>query len=529
LRPLGIPTGNDKMVQEVVRIILERMYEPIFSENSHGFRPGKSCHTALQQINNTWKGVKWIIEFDIKSFFDNINHAKLIEVIEKKVDDKKIINLIRKMLKAGYMEDWKYNSTWSGTPQGGVISPILSNIYLHELDMFMENMIAQFNIGTRRKHNPIYTEIGNKIRGVNRKLQRLGLESKSKSQHVDIKKELMRRRRELQAEIRLVPSKDQFDSGYKRLRYVRYADDFIIGVIGTRKDAELVMQRVINFLRDELLLEYAEDKTCIRNSKKCVRFLGYDIKSYTGSKLMKIVCKNGTRVQRTVAEVMQLHIPSEKVYQFAGKHEYGDMSRFKPSSRVMLTQRSDTEILMAYNAEMRGFVNYYSLAHGYKKYLSGLIGLGQMSLFATLAHKYQTTIGRIASKMRLPNKAGYGLWVNINSKPRLYKLFMLKDHVSQKLHYGSINTPISTNRFKYSRTELITRLNANRCEYCGKEGGYMEVHHVRALKDVWGKKGLWQEMMSAMNRKTMVLCKDCHHELHSCGLPSWRSKVRKHP
>lgn len=130
MRPLGIPAGDDKLVQEVVRILLEQIYEPVFSENSHGFRPGKSCHTALRQVANTWSGIKWIIEFDIKGFFDNISHAKLLELLEKKIDDKRIISLVRKMLKAGYLEDWQYKSTWSGTPQGGVISPILANIYL---------------------------------------------------------------------------------------------------------------------------------------------------------------------------------------------------------------------------------------------------------------------------------------------------------------------------------------------------------------------------------------------------------------
>ena len=153
LRPLGIPTGDDKLVQEVVRMILGQIYEPIFSENSHGFRPEKSCHTALQQVVKTWTGVKWIIEFDIKGFFDNINHSKLIELLQKKIDDARIIGLIRKMLKAGYAEDWKWSSTWSGTPQGGIVSPILANIYLHELDMFMKDMIICFNKGTRRNAN----------------------------------------------------------------------------------------------------------------------------------------------------------------------------------------------------------------------------------------------------------------------------------------------------------------------------------------------------------------------------------------
>lgn len=529
LRPLGIPTGDDKLVQEVVRILLEQIYEPIFSENSHGFRPGKSCHSALRQVKNVWNGTKWIIEFDIKGFFDNINHNKMIEFLEKKIDDKRIIHIIRQMLKAGYAQDWKYNATWSGTPQGGVISPILANIYLHELDTFMEDMICQFNKGERRKDNPDYKKLCRQMVITNRKLRELRQKFKEGKPLNDARKEILCERREIQKKMRVINSRLHVDSEYRRLRYVRYADDFIIGVIGTRKEAESIMLQVKEYINNILLLEVSEEKTCIADANDGVRFLGYDIKTYTSAKTTKIAWGKGTCNRRTISEKMQLHIPSEKMFQYASKNGYGDMAIFRPKSRPALLRRSDVEILMTYNAEMRGLANYYSLAQGYKTALQRVIGLAQWSFFATLSHKHKSSIGKIARKMKLSAQSGYELKVNVNGIPKSYRLFRLKDHEPPKIHNSNVDTPWDTTRFTMTRSELVQRLNANTCEYCGKTGGYMEVHHIKALKDVQGKKQLWQQMMCAMRRKTMVLCIDCHNELHRRDLPYWRAKARRHP
>lgn len=529
LRPLGIPTGDDKLVQEVVRILLEQIYEPIFSENSHGFRPGKSCHSALRQVKNVWNGTKWIIEFDIKGFFDNINHNKMIEFLEKKIDDKRIIHIIRQMLKAGYAQDWKYNATWSGAPQGGIISPILANIYLHELDTFMEDMICQFNKGERRKDNPDYKKLCRQMIIINRELRELRQKFKKGKPLNDARKEILRERREIQKKMRVINSRLHVDSEYRRLRYVRYADDFIIGVIGTRKEAELVMLQVKQYINNVLLLEVSEEKTCIADANDGVRFLGYDIKTYTSTKTTKIAWGKGTCNRRTISEKIQLHIPSEKMFQYASKNGYGDMAIFRPKSRPALLRRSDVEILMTYNAEMRGLANYYSLAQGYKTALQRVIGLAQWSFFATLSHKHKSSIGKVARKMKLSTQSGYELKVNVNGIPKSYRLFRLKDHEPPKIHNSNVDTPWDTTRFTMTRSELVQRLNANTCEYCGKTGGYMEVHHIRALKDVQGKKQLWQQMMCAMRRKTMVLCVDCHNELHRRDLPDWRAKARRHP
>ena len=129
-RPLGIPTWTDKLLQEVIRMILEAYYEPQFSDRSHGFRPDRGCHTALSEVVTHWTGVRWFVEGDIKGCFDNIDHEVMLSVLGEKLHDNRFLRLLKYLLKAGYMEDWKHGRTLSGTPQGGVASSILANIYL---------------------------------------------------------------------------------------------------------------------------------------------------------------------------------------------------------------------------------------------------------------------------------------------------------------------------------------------------------------------------------------------------------------
>lgn len=151
-RPLGIPTFTDKLVQEALRLIFEAVYEPTFSPCSHGFRPNRSCHTALKSLKREFTGVSWFIEGDIKGCFDNIDHHTLVQILQEKVKDARLLKLIWKFLKAGYLEDWKYHATYSGCPQGGIISPLLANIYLNELDKFAGKVAGEFYQPRERVH-----------------------------------------------------------------------------------------------------------------------------------------------------------------------------------------------------------------------------------------------------------------------------------------------------------------------------------------------------------------------------------------
>jgi len=220
-RPLGISSGDDKLVQEVVRIILERIYEPIFKDTSHGFRPEHSPHTALMQISDQWQSIKWVVDMDIRDYFNTINHDLLMGFLAKKIEDTRFLRLIRAMLKAGYLEEWTYHTTYSGVPQGSIVSPVLANIYLHELDLFMETLKDQFNQGKRRKKNPVYNRHCGKIERLRKKWDLLKRKEGTEQELQDIQKEIRRVDR-LRKQL---PSGDPFDKGYKRLFYCRYADD----------------------------------------------------------------------------------------------------------------------------------------------------------------------------------------------------------------------------------------------------------------------------------------------------------------
>lgn len=528
LRPLGIPTGDDKLVQEVVRILLEQIYEPIFSDNSHGFRPNKSCHTGLTQVKRTWKGMKWIIEFDIKGFFDNIDHEKMVQILEKKIDDKRIICLVKMMLKAGYIEGWKWNPTYSGTPQGGVISPLLANIYLHELDTFMEKRITLFNKGKVRAKNPEYDKLLTKQSGIRRKIRRVKGDANANNTAPTLS-ELYLEDKQIGEEKRSIASKDPFDINYRRMRYVRYADDFIVGIIGSKQDAVETLHAIKEFLNKELHLELAEDKTAIKHAETGVQFLGYEIKTYRNwSRLRKVESNGVVALRRTICDALQLHIPQERLSKFCKEHGYGTYydKDIKGHTRPILLNRSDAEIIQTYNAEMRGIANYYALATSYKQTLDKLIAKAQFSFFATLASKHKTKTSKIMQELRLPNGAGYGIKVTVNGKSKTYKLFKLANHTAPQMSYTELDIKPDTKWLTLAKTELVRRLNATNCEYCGKVGGYMEVHHVRRLKDLEKGKHLWQKQMSEMSRKTLILCRECHDELHGRGLPDWRAKAK---
>ncbi|HER2162517.1 TPA: group II intron reverse transcriptase domain-containing protein, partial [Streptococcus pyogenes] len=288
LRPLGLPTFEDKLVQEVVRRILESIYEPNFSENSHAFRPNRSCHTALKQIKNTFTGIRWFIEGDIKGFFDNIDHHILINILRKRIKDENFINLIWKFLRAGYVENWVFHKTFSGTPQGGIISPILSNIYLNELDRYIDEYTTKFNKGDKRTHNKTYHNIAGKIakRKAKNKKEWSLLDHETRKQRAYEVKQLYK-------ELIKYDSKDLFDPNYRRMKYVRYADDFLIGVIASKEEAEKIKQDLTVFLADKLKLELSAEKTLITHSKKNARFLGYDIRVARDWQTMKM--PNGTQ------------------------------------------------------------------------------------------------------------------------------------------------------------------------------------------------------------------------------------------
>jgi len=504
-RPIGIPCFRDKLLQTVVRLILEAIYEPIFSDASHGFRPNRSCHTALEQVKRI-RGVKWWIEGDISGFFDNLNHDTLLGILSKRIMDKRFLLLIQQFLRAGYMEDWKYNQTYSGTPQGGNLSPLLSNIYLNELDQAMSKKAAEFNRGITRRKTEEYVALCQRIRRAKKKARKTG----------DWKEYKALKKQQLS-----IPATDPFDPEFRRMYYVRYADDFLVGISGSKADAVAIKDWLAEFLRTELQLELSAEKTLITNSRDRVRFLGYDIKRWKGAKVLRFPTRRGIATKRTTTETLTLLMSKDKVQAFV--RTYGNPNGWRGERRKELLRYSELEILMIYNAEIRGFLGYYALANNFTTVASRILWMTTTSFLKTLAAKHKSTIKKVAKRIK-KGPARYVISQQVkNGTIKEYELIASTKQLERKMvTYAQVDQIPNTMVFR-GHTELGQRLMAQKCEWCGTEEGTMEVHHVRRLKDLKGK-AEWEIQMLARRRKTMVLCKQCHDDLHAGRLSATKKQ-----
>lgn len=517
MRPLGIPSGDDKLVQEVVRAILERIYEPVFKDSSHGFRRGRSCHTALRYLQKYWTGVKWIIDMDIQGFFDNIDHDVMIKLLEKRIDDKRFINLIKAMLKAGYIDDWKYHATHSGTPQGGIVSPILANIYLHELDEFMENLVRDFNKGKRRCRNEEYLRYQYLVRRQRIRYDR-ALQDGETEKLRGIKAEL----RECSRIRQNIPSVDFHDDGYKRLTYIRYADDYLIGVIGTKEDCNQITQSVCDFVEEHLKLQISKEKSGLRHSTEETRFLGYDITTYPVGKAVKMKLNGTHTTKRLGAGQIQLKVPEDRMVQFCRKNGYGNYDTLEANPRLDLINLMDTQILTIYNSELRGFANYYVLAQGAVRAMHKMSSLWFRSLTRTLARKHNCSKRRIRSSLKVePGEYAITEWYNGKQRTtRLYRLKDLKYFRSNVLQ--NFDQIPNTLMYRATYSKILSRMRGQECEFCGRKGGYFEVHHAGKMSNVADGVEPWKKLMCERNQKTLMLCVHCHQRLHDGNLPDMR-------
>ncbi|WP_373210623.1 reverse transcriptase domain-containing protein [Allofournierella massiliensis] len=512
MRPLGIPAFDDKLVQEVVRMILESIYEPTFQNSSHGFRPKRSCHTALQYIKRNYTGVKWFVEGDIKGCFDNVDHHVLVRILRRRIKDEYFISLIWKFLKAGYMEDWVYHNTYSGTPQGSLISPILANIYLNELDVFMAKYAESFNCGKGRKINPAYKMPLDVRRGKQEWLKRNSAKiSEEKRQKV------MAEIRELNNYLSTVPYSDPMDTGYKRVVYVRYADDFLIGVIGSKEDAKQVKTDVGEFIKEQLHLEMSPEKTLITHGNDFARFLGYLVT--VSREQNRTRTKNGF-TRRTYVGKVKLYVPKEKwlnrllsysALKISYDKAHGNKEVWEPVRRPGLIRLDDIEILNQYNAEVRGMYNYYRLANN-ATVLNAFVYVMKYSMYKTFAGKYRTSMRKIIRKY-CRNK---DFTVSYQTKSGTKSVVFYNQGVRRNDKVIATENPDIIGRTNENRryTRLTDRLQGHVYEFCGAETEDIEIHHIRKLKDLSGK-AEWERHMIARKRKTMALCHSCHVKLHN--------------
>lgn len=532
LRPLGIPTYADRMLQDGQRDVLQKIYEPVFSDHSHGFRPGRSCHTALMQVQRYWTAVKWFVEVDIKGYFDNINHETPLNLLRKRIDDEAFIATIRAQLEAGVMEDMagdkgkarkggarkrrmEFRRTYSGTPQGGIVSPILANIYLHELDEFMQAEILAFNQGERRRPNPPYTRVKEVISYRRKKIKELGDTETDKAKRND----LITETKELTQKMRALPSKDPMDPDYRRLRYVRYADDFLIGVTGSKAEAVAVLDRVRSFLKDTLHLDVSEEKTRMVKATDGVKFLGYNIFTKTGVRIAPYKMEDFVATKRSSSERIILSVPKEKLLEFCNRHGYGDYLIAKGRHRDELYRSSDREIVSIYNAELRGFANYYRLDTRIKSRISQLAWVANQSLMQTLAFRHRTSTGAILKRLRQPDGSDVVRHDGGNGKILTISVWKPKDigKVGKASKVAEIDKEPLGNKLALARTDVTDRLLAGECEnsLCtSPRGTPLQVHHVRAMANV--KDSPFVEWIaSARSRKTRYLCIHCHPKVRT--------------
>ena len=491
LRPLGLPSWSDKLVGEVVRLLLEAYYEPTFSGYSHGFRPGRGCHTALREVENTWAGTTWFIEGDISDCFGSLNHEIMVRILSEKIHDNRFLRLIEQMLKAGYLEDWKYHETLSGAPQGGVVSPILSNIYLHELDVYVETvLIPRYTRGKRRKRNPEYGRIASKM-----------VWARARGNRDKV--------RDLRRSLRRLPSGDPQDPGYRRLRYTRYADDHLLGFIGPKAEAEAIKDQLARFLRDDLALELNPSKTLVTHAHtRAARYLGYEITvQHRNDKL--------TNGRRSANGVIALRIPLDVIKaKCAPYRRHG-----KPWHRPRLQNLDDYDIVQTYAAEYRGIIGYYRLATDVWR-LDRLRWHALTSMLKTLAAKYQSTVSKMAARYQAKIETPHGLRtcfearVHRDGKPDLVARFGGIPLIRDK---NAVIADRITPPAPYPRKELIHRLLTRRCELCGDPGKTL-AHQVRKLTSL-GAAGpnqpAWAALMARKRRKTLVVCHPCHDAIHA--------------
>ena len=507
-RPLGIPSGDDKLVQEVIRMLLESIYEPNFSDASHGFRPQKSCHTALTKIQKTFTGAKWFVEGDIKACFDSFDHHVMIDILRKRIDDEAFISLMWKFLKAGYMEQWQYHMTYSGTPQGSGMSPILANIYLNELDRYMGEYKARFYKPTRTA-NPAHRNMASKIFYYKAKNDKVWDDLS-----VEEKKECARTLRQMRSEQRKLPTHPVQETSYKAIQYVRYADDFIVGVIGSHEDAKKLKQDLTVFLKEKLGLTLSTEKTKITNTAENARFLGYDISVSRSQDIKRL--KNGKR-QRVYSGVVQLRMPLEKwtakLLEYGAiriKKDESGKERWKTMPRGKLINRTDIEILSRYNSEIRGLYNYYAIA-GNVSTLNHFSSRMKYSMLKTFGSKYRCKVRKI--KERYVKNGEFT--VAYKTKSGMKESVYYHDGFRKKTEPALGQVDMLDIYKKYDKpNSLAIRLHTNKCELCGMDCDGLEMHQVRRLKDLNGEQE-WERIMLQRRRKTLAVCPSCHIEIHN--------------
>ena len=476
MRPLGIPVIEDQIVQNALLFILEAVFEKTFSDKSHGYRPNRGAHTTCKNIRK-WKGVSWFIEGDIVSCFDTINHNKLMEIINLEIKDQQIIDLLWKYLKAGVVIDNQYQKTTIGVPQGAIISPILSNIYLHCFDLYIDKLKKEFDTEKPSEPNPEYVSAKSRLR----------------SKKIVDKKRGYKELRDIKSTIR---------TGLK-LDYVRYADDWLLGIWGSKKDGIKILEKIVIFFKEKLDLELSIEKTKITHAgKEKVQFLDYEIYSPTPKESF---FEKGNVKKRASHVSIYIDAPYNKL-----KKQLIDENILVEKNGKWLINAvthwinyDHAEIVYRYNWMINGYLNYYSHVNNLNIFHK-LIGF-------VLRQSCAITLGR-KLKLRSRNKVFKKFGKNLEEPSTKLKLSIPVNFESSIKNY-KITT--GSDPFKILKWAVRTQnLMQGPCVGCGAINN-IEIHHVEKLSKTIKAKNPVHRIMSKLGRKQVPVCKKCHKDIHS--------------
>lgn len=514
VRPLGVASQKDKVVQAAILNKLEPVLETVFLDSSFGGRPNKNCHHALKNIKTKWQNVTWIINIDVQKYFDTINHDLLLKMLEEFMDQS-AIELIRKLLKCGYIDIYNHPDTLEaseiGTPQGSLISPILSNLYLHRLDCFVrDSLVKEWNRGDERKFISGYQTRKNLSQDELKAVESLGLEGA---------KEAIERLKHNQWVKMGLPSRDPKDDNFRRLGYVRYVDDFMIGFTGTKAEAESIRDRIVVFLKDELKLKVNEAKSYIcHSSDKGIKYLGYYIRFLPLNKTVidpNVSYKDGSgkglQLKATAINQAQLRIPVELILRRAVDRGYAkirkDGKSIRASSCRKLCSLEDKLIVQRFSSIIRGLMEYYSPANK-RSDLWQVVALYRKSCALTLADKHKLKTAAQVFKRYGPN-----LKVSDPIKHKETVLFYpdtLKTTANFKLGKKSVTLadalmdPIQGSYKSNIKT-------SQSCQWPGCNAtANLEEHHVNPVRNIKGNLTEFESWLRKRERKTISLCREHH-------------------
>ena len=518
-RPLGLPTANDKIVQEVMRIILDAIYEPVFVNESFGFRAGLGCHDALSHVEKKFRWVDYVIEGDIEQAYPTIDHKILMKILQKRIDDRRFMNLVWKLLKCGVLDEERIQCSRMGVPQGSIVSPILADIYYHELDEFVYTLKDKYDTPISEQNklkSPAYKTLEHKISKISEKMR---LHDPQSTERELLAKELKTLRAErLQT--------DSLKDKTIRIEYVRYADDWMIGVSGNRKLAYEIKENVSNFMKNYLAQNIHPLKTKVTNLRKGnVHFLGYEIflpknrpiSSYKGK---------GVKTIRRGQPRLRFDVPVAKLTKRYAERGYLKQKPkgVRPISRSSYTVLEDHVIVSHYRSLWLGIFNYYSgcTKRGRLQYIHYLL---HMSCAMTLGHRHRMSCSKIFKKH------GKTLTVKIESTGKKVSFpYKTSWKINERKWLHGKKVEIPNNR--HVKNLVSSSSLGLPCAICDSDEGPIEMHHVKHVRKQGFRYKGFHHQMALLNRKQIPLCKCCHKNVHAglydgSSLELLRKRMRK--